>query len=90
MVELNHAVKNVDGVNTLIKASHGVVSSIHIMHDQPTGTLKLRNGTDVSAPLEFTIHTEHTQNYIDINRRFENGIFAEVDHTNVYALIVYK
>ena len=90
MVEDNHNIKNVDGANTLVKASHGVVTAIHVMHDATTGTLVFRNGTTVAAPIEFTIHTEAPQQYIQLNRRFENGIFVECTNAQIRALVVYK
>ena len=74
MVEDNHNIKNIDGANTLVKGSHGVVTAVHVMHDATTATLVFRNGTTIAAPIEFTIHTENTQSYIELNRRFENGI----------------
>jgi len=86
----NHNIKNINGANTLIKASHGVVTAVHVMHDSTTGDLVFRNGTTIAAPIEFTIHTQNPQAYIQLNRRFENGIFVECTSANAYALVVYK
>ena len=90
MVEDNHNIKNIDGANTLVKGTHGVVTAVHVMHDATTATLVFRNGTTISAPIEFTIHTENTQSYIELNRRFENGIYVECTSANIRALVVYK
>jgi len=90
MVEDNHNIKNIDGADTLVKATHGVVTAVHIMHDATTGTLVFRNGTTIAAPIEFTIHTENPQAYLELNRRFENGIYVECANSNVRALVVYK
>ena len=90
MVEDNHNIKNIDGASTLVKATHGVVTAVHVMHDATTATLVFRNGTTITSPIEFTIHTQNPQAYIQLNRRFENGIFVECTSSNAYALVVYK
>ena len=41
--------------------------------------VEFRNGTTASAPVEFTIFTAAQGTYVGINRRFEDGIFADCD-----------
>ena len=90
MVEDNHNIKNVDGVNTLIKGGHGVVIAVHVMINDNNATLVFRNGTTNTSPIEFTISAEHPQNYITLHRRFENGIYVSCASSTVRALVVYK
>ena len=90
MTSDNHNIKNIDGVDTLVKGSHGVVTAVHVMHDATTATLTFRNGTNGSAPIEFVIHTENPQSYIMLDRRFENGIYVSCSSANIRALVVYK
>ena len=90
MVEDNHNIKNIDGANTLVKASHGVVTAVHVMINSNNSTLVFRNGTTNSSPIEFTIDSEHPQSYIQLNRRFENGIYVTCASSTVRALVVYK
>ena len=90
MVEDNHNIKNIDGASTLVKGNHGVVVSVHVMHEKVNGTLNFRNGTTVTSPIEFTIHTQFAQSYIQLNRRFENGIYVECSDASIKALVVYK
>lgn len=90
MVEDNHNIANVNGVDTLVKASHGVVTAIHVMKGNGNSELTFRNGTTVAAPIEFVIHSDSNQSYIQLNRRFENGIFVECSDTPVRAIVVFK
>jgi len=90
MVEYNHNVKNIDGVNTLVKGNHGVVVGIHVMIPASGSSLIFRNGTDASAPIEFTINADYVQNIFELNRRFENGIFVSCSSNTVRALVVFK
>mgnify|MGYP003338458725 FL=1 len=90
MVEDNHNIKNIDGASTLVKGDHGVVVAVHVMIHDNNSILVFRNGTTGTAPIEFTIHSEHPQGYIELNRRFENGIYVTCASSTVRALVVYK
>ena len=90
MVEDNHNIKNIDGANTSVKGSHGVVVAVHVMIHSNNSTLVFRNGTNDTSPIEFTIYSEHPQSYIQLNRRFENGIYVSCADSTVRALVVYK
>ena len=77
MVELNHNVISFNAV-TAIKASHGVVVAVFCSKKGSSGAkLVLKNG-DSSGATEFSIFGEIEGNYQDINRRFEDGIYADV------------
>tara|TARA_R110002012_G_scaffold322062_2_gene554402 strand:+ start:4948 stop:5217 length:270 start_codon:yes stop_codon:yes gene_type:complete len=89
MVEYNHNVTtvNADGV---IKGGHGVIVSVHVSKKGSSGAkLQLKNGTTSSGNVEFTVYGEEVQNVLDIHRRFENGIFADVTGSAEY-IIVFK
>jgi hypothetical protein len=78
MVELNHNVISFNS-DTLIKGGHGVLVSVFVTK-VGTGSNKVefRNGTTASAtPVECTIFTAAQGSYSNINRRFEDGIFAD-------------
>jgi len=78
MVELNHNVVSFNS-NTLVKGSHGVIVEVFVTKIG-TGSNKVEfiNGTTSSAtPIEFTIFTAAQGTYPNINRRFENGIYAK-------------
>ena len=78
MVELNHNVVSFNS-DTLIKGGHGVLVSVFVTK-VGTGSNKVefRNGTTASAtPIECTIFTAAQGSYSNINRRFEDGIFAD-------------
>tara|TARA_Y100000758_G_scaffold243837_1_gene179808 strand:+ start:83 stop:355 length:273 start_codon:yes stop_codon:yes gene_type:complete len=80
MVELNHNVVSFNS-DTIIKGDHGVLVSVFVTK-VGTGSNKIqfRNGTtDSATPIECTIFTAAQGNYQEINRRFENGIFADCD-----------
>jgi len=90
MVEYNHNIKNIDGANTLVKGNHGVVVGIFVMIPASGSTLAFRNGTNASAPIEFTVYSESAQPFVELNRRFENGIFVTCSSNTVRALVVFK
>ncbi len=79
MVELNHNVVSFNS-DTIIKGDHGVVVGVFVTK-VGTGSNKVefRNGTTASDPVEFTIFTAAQGTYLGINRRFEDGIFADCD-----------
>ena len=78
MVELNHNVVSFNS-DTLIKGDHGVVVAVFVTKvGSGSNKVEFRNGTTSSAtPIEFTIFTAAQGNYQEINRRFENGIYAD-------------
>ena len=77
MVELNHNVVSFNS-DTIVKGGHGVVVGVFVTK-VGTGSNKVefRNGTTASDPIEFTIFTAAQGTYLGINRRFEDGIFAD-------------
>ena len=79
MVELNHNVVSFNS-DTLIKGGHGVVVAVFVTKvGSGSNKVEFRNGTTASGTLEFTIFTAAQGTYLGINRRFENGIFADCD-----------
>ena len=78
MVELNHNVVSFNS-DTLIKGDHGVVVGVFVTKvGSGSDKVEFRNGTTNSAtPIEFTLFTATQGTYVQINRRFENGIFAK-------------
>lgn len=89
MVELNHNVVSFNS-DTLIKGSHGVIVNVYVSK-VGTGSNKVefKNGTTGSAPAEFTIFTAAQGTYVGINRRFENGIYADCTG-NAEVTVVFK
>ena len=80
MVEDNHNIVSFNS-DTLIKGDHGVLVAVYVSK-VGTGSNKVefRNGTTARAtPVECTIFTAAQGTYVGINRRFENGIFADCD-----------
>ena len=78
MVELNHNVVSFNS-DTLIKGSHGVVVGVFITKTgSGSDKVVFKNGTSTSGTAEFTIFTATQGTYVQINRRFETGIFADV------------
>lgn len=90
MVELNHNIVNVNS-DTLVKGGHGVITGVHVTKAGSSGAkIELKNGTDATGSVEFTVFGENAaQNINDINRRFEDGIFADVTGSAEY-VIVFK
>ena len=80
MVELNHNVVSFNS-DTIVKGGHGVVVGVFVTKvGSGSNKVEFRNGTTASAtPVEFTIFTAAQGTYLGINRRFENGIFADCD-----------
>ena len=77
MVELNHNVVSFNS-DTLIKGGHGVVVAVFVTKvGSGSNKVEFRNGTTASDPVEFTIFTAAQGTYLGINRRFEDGIFAD-------------
>jgi len=90
MVEMNHNAITVSA-DTTIKGAHGVVVSIHVTKAGSSGDkIVLRNGTANSDAIEFTVFGEGIQNIQGINRRFENGIRADITGTTAQYLVVFK
>ena len=79
MVELNHNVVSFNS-DTIVKGGHGVVVGVFVTKvGSGSNKVEFRNGTTASDPVEFTIFTAAQGTYLGINRRFENGIFADCD-----------
>ena len=79
MVELNHNVVSFNS-DTIVKGGHGVVVGVFVTKvGSGSNKVEFRNGTTASGTLEFTIFTAAQGTYLGINRRFENGIFADCD-----------
>ena len=78
MVELNHIVVSFNS-DTIIKGGHGVVVGVFVTKvGSGSNKVEFRNGTTSSAtPIELTIFTAAQGTYPNINRRFENGIYAD-------------
>ena len=78
MVELNHNVVSFNS-DTLIKGTHGVIVGVFVTK---TGSgndkVVFKNGTTSSGGTEFTLFTATQGTYVQINRRFKAGIYAEV------------
>ena len=89
MVELNHNVVSFNS-DTVIKGDHGVVVGVFVTK-VGTGSNKVefRNGTTASDPVEFTIFTAAQGTYLGINRRFEDGIFADCTG-NAEVTVIFK
>ena len=79
MVELNHNVVSFNS-DTIVKGGHGVVVGVFVTKvGSGSNKVEFRNGTTASDPVEFTIFTAAQGTYLGINRRFEDGIFADCD-----------
>ena len=77
MVELNHNVISFNA-DTPIKGSHGVVVAVFCTKKGSSGAKCVLKNGDSSGATEFTIFGEIEGNYQDINRRFEDGIYADI------------
>jgi hypothetical protein len=87
MVELNHAVKSFNA-DTIIKGNHGVIVSVYVSKSGSSGSkVVFKNGTTSSGATEFTIFSEEQGTYVGINRRFEDGIFADITGTAEYTVV---
>ena len=79
MVELNHNVVSFNS-DTVVKRGQGVVVGVFVTKvGSGSNKVEFRNGTTASGTLEFTIFTAAQGTYLGINRRFEDGIFADCD-----------
>ena len=77
MVELNHDVVSFNS-DTLVKGGHGVLVSVYVTKvGSGSNKVEFKNGTTSSGTVEFTICTAAQGTYVNINRRFENGIYAD-------------
>ena len=78
MVELNHNVVSFNS-DTLIKGSHGVIVAVFVTKvGSGSDKVIFKNGTSGSGVAEFTLFTATQGTYVNINRRFESGIYADV------------
>jgi len=77
MVELNHSVVSFNS-DTLVKGAHGVIVGVFVTKvGSGSDKVVFKNGTSTGGTAEFTIFTATQGTYVQINRRFENGIFAD-------------
>ena len=77
MVELNHNVVSFNS-DTLIKGSHGVIVGVFVTKvGSGSDKVVFKNGTTSSGTAEFTLFTALQGTYVQINRRFESGIYAD-------------
>ena len=89
MVELNHNVVSFNS-DTLINGSHGVIVAVIItMVGSGSDKVVFKNGTTSSGTTEFTLFTATQGTYVQINRRFESGIYADVTG-NAEITVVFK
>ena len=87
MVEYNHAVKSFNA-DTLIKGAHGVIVNVYVSKTGTSGSKCIfKNGTSASGTEEFTIFSEQQGTYVAINRRFEDGIFADITGDAEYTVV---
>ena len=87
MVELNHAVKSFNS-DTTIKGDHGGVVSVYVTKTGGSGAKCIfKNGTSGSGATEFTIFAESQGTYVGINRRFEDGIYADVTGSAEFTVV---
>ena len=89
MEELNHNVVSFNS-DTLITGTHGVIVGVFVTK---TGSgndkVVFKNGTTSSGGTEFTLFTATQGTYVQINRRFEDGIYADVTG-NAEITVVFK
>ena len=89
MVEYNHNVVSFNA-DTTIKGAHGVIVSVYVTKSGSSGAKCIfKNGTSGSGTAEFTIFSEEQGTYVGINRRFEDGIFADITG-NAEFTVVFK
>jgi hypothetical protein len=87
MVELNHNVISFNA-DTAIKGAHGVIVNVYITKTGSSGSkCVFKNGTSSSGAAEFTIFSEQQGTYVGINRRFEDGIFADITGNAEYTVV---
>jgi hypothetical protein len=87
MVELNHNVISFNA-DTAIKGAHGVIVNVYVSKTGSSGSkCVFKNGTSSSGAAEFTIFSEQQGTYVGINRRFEDGIFADITGNAEYTVV---
>ena len=86
MVEYNHNVVSFNA-DTAIKGAHGVVVAVFCTKKGSSGAKCILKIGDSSGSTEFTIFGEIEGNYQDINRRFEEGIYADVTGSAEYTVV---
>ena len=87
MVELNHNVVSFNS-DTLIKGAHGVIVNVYVSKVGSSGAkCVFKNGTTTSGTEEFTIFSEAQGTYVGLNRRFENGIYADVTGSAEFTVV---
>tara|TARA_B100000029_G_scaffold501363_1_gene574598 strand:- start:226 stop:492 length:267 start_codon:yes stop_codon:yes gene_type:complete len=88
MVEYNHDVVSFNS-DTTIKASHGVIVSVYVTKTGSSGSKVVFKNGGSSGTTEFSIFAEQQGTYVGINRRFEDGIYADITGDAEYT-VVYK
>lgn len=87
MVEYNHNVVSFNS-DTTIKGDHGVIVNVYVSKTGSSGSkCVFKNGTTSSGTTEFTIFAESQGTYVGINRRFEEGIFADITGDAEYTVV---
>ena len=87
MVEYNHNAVSFNS-DTLIKGDHGVIVNVYVSKVGSSGSKCIfKNGTSSSGSTEFTIFAEQQGTYVAINRRFEDGIFADITGDAEYTVV---
>jgi hypothetical protein len=87
MVEYNHNAVSFNA-DTTIKGNHGVIVSVYVSKSGSSGSKCIfKNGTSTSGGAEFTIFSEEQGTYVGINRRFEDGIFADITGNAEYTVV---
>ena len=87
MVEYNHNVVSFNA-DTVVKAAHGVIVNVYVSKTGSSGSKCIfKNGTSGSGTTEFTIFSENQGTNVGINRRFEDGIFADITGNAEYTVV---
>ena len=87
MVEYNHNVVSFNS-DTLIKGDHGVIVNVYVSKVGSSGAKCIfKNGTSGSGDAEFTIFAAAQGTYVAINRRFEDGIYADVTGSAEFTVV---
>ncbi len=86
MVELNHNVVSFNA-DTTIKGDHGVVVNVYVSKTGSSGSKCVFKNGGASGAEEFTIFAESQGTYVGINRRFEDGIYADITGNAEYTVV---
>ena len=86
MVELNHNVVSFNA-DTTIKGDHGVVVNVYVSKTGSSGSKCVFKNGGSSGTEEFTIFSENKGTYVGINRRLEDGIYADITGNAEYTVV---